>query len=78
MARHSTPTPPWRLVADTPRRVGGAARGWPGLGRLLADCWGREGPPEVVRLWTAVWGSEDRPLALRIRAVTAADPFLRW
>ncbi len=78
MAEHSTPTPPGRLVADSLGRIGGTSRGWPGLDRLLADRWGGECPSEVVRLWAAVSGAEDRPLAVRIRAVTAADPFLRW
>lgn len=78
MAEQSTPTPPGKLVADSPGRVGGAARGWPCLGRLLADRRGGQEPSEVVRLWTAVWGAEDRPLSVRVRAVTAADPFLRW
>jgi hypothetical protein len=39
MMRHAVPTQPGGPVADRPGRVGGAARGWPLPGRLLADRW---------------------------------------
>lgn len=77
MAGYSSPTAPERLSADRPRRAGEVTRGWPGLGRLLADRWGGEGPSEVVRFLAGVQDAEDRPLAVRVRAAAAADPFLR-
>lgn len=77
MAEHSTPIAPEGLLAEAPGRVGGAARGWPGLGRLLADRWGGEVPVRVVQLWAAAQAPDHLGLGARVRAATAADPFLR-
>ena len=62
------------LVAEKSGRIGGAARGWPGLGRLLADRWSGERPREVIQLWQDAQASTDLPPSVRLRAAIAGDP----
>jgi hypothetical protein len=74
MTRQPTPTAQRGLVTQEPERIGGAARGWPGLGRLLADRWSGERPREIIRLWQDAQASMDLPPSVRLRAAIAGDP----
>lgn len=81
MRAQSVARPPWSnlgwLRGLGRERAGNASGGrlswsWP-----FADRWGREGRHKAVRLWADAQGAPQLALAVRVKAATACDPFLR-
>jgi hypothetical protein len=77
MAGHPTPTASRRLMADEPRRIGGAARDWRWLSQFLADCWSSRAPHGAVQLWVEAQNAQHMGVAVRVRAATALESWFR-